>query len=161
MARQLPHRSRRYGVGKEIGGAIYIHRSAEDVLPPDVIARGRSCLPPDFEYHVVKYNPKSDTVSFVEAPDFDNVPEPSLHRVFTILPNGSSQLRDFGGKIIYHHKWLFVREDYRGFDLHESQCRSRVIFDSPDIDFKRIGSKAYWTTHVLPRITALEGSDGS
>lgn len=161
MAKQLPHRSRRYGVGKEIGGAIYIHRSAEDVLPADVIARGRSCFPPGFEYHVVKYDPKSNVVSFVEAPDFDVAPEPSIHRVVTVAPDGSSRLRDLGGRVIYHHKWLFVREGYAGFNTQESQSRSRIILGVRDIDPKRIGSKAYWTTHVLPRITALESSDGS
>jgi len=118
-------------------------------------------LPPDFEYHVLKYNPKSNTVSFVEAPDFDVAHEPSLYRVVTVAPDGSSRLRDLGGRTIYHHKWLFVREGYTGFNMQESQRRSRVILAVRDIDPKRIGSKEYWATHVLPLITALEGSDGS
>ena len=51
----LPTRSRRYGVGKEIGGAVYVHRQYEDRLGPTVIWAKR-LIPADYAYDVVKVN---------------------------------------------------------------------------------------------------------
>jgi hypothetical protein len=49
----LPKRSRRYGVGKEIGGAVYVHRKYECVFGA-VVEEARKYLPLDFSYTVVK-----------------------------------------------------------------------------------------------------------
>jgi len=53
---------------------------------------------------------------------------------------------------IYHHKWLFVADDYGGFDVDESKRRSLAWMSLPDIDKSRIGRKSYWEDHVLPRL---------
>ena len=41
----LPKRSKRYGVGKEIGGAVYVHRRYEHVLGPRSKKHGGTCRP--------------------------------------------------------------------------------------------------------------------
>jgi hypothetical protein len=53
---------------------------------------------------------------------------------------------------IYHHKWLFVKDDYSEFDVEESKRRSLAWLVLDGIDKKRIGRLSYWTAHVVPRI---------
>jgi hypothetical protein len=88
-------RSRKYGVGKEIGGAIYVHRRYENVFG-DVVATAREHLPEGFEYDVVKYDSRSGNVSFVESPDFDTSDEPIVGEIVTEkseLPCQAFQIR--------------------------------------------------------------------
>ena len=53
---------------------------------------------------------------------------------------------------IYHHKWLFVAEDYAGFDVEESKRRSQQWIALEGVDRSRIGRKRYWEQHVVPRL---------
>ncbi len=53
---------------------------------------------------------------------------------------------------IYHHKWLFVDDDYRGFDVAESKARSVQWIGLGDVDRSRIGRKSYWENYVVPRL---------
>jgi len=100
-------RSRKYGVGKEIGGAIYVHRQYEDVFG-DVVANARKFLPEGFGYLVVKYDSRSGNVSFVESPDFDTTDEPIVGEIVTVKPDGVIRRRkQAADPEIYHHKWLF------------------------------------------------------
>lgn len=54
-AAELPTRSRKYGVGKEIGYAAYVHREYEHLLG-DTVAWAKRHLPECFSYTVVKLN---------------------------------------------------------------------------------------------------------
>jgi hypothetical protein len=51
---------------------------------------------------------------------------------------------------IYHHKWLFVDDDYDGFNLEVSRRRSETWTQIPDIDNSRIGRRSYWLERVVP-----------
>ncbi len=150
----MPIRSRRYGVGKEIGGAVYVHRQYEDRLGPAVIWAKR-WLPADFTYDVVKYNRRTETVSFIQCPGFDVEPEPRLGSVVLVHADGTLQRRAAPrDPLIYHHKWLFVADDYLGFDVQESQHRSAAWLALPDVDKSRIGRRSYWEAHVVPRLVS-------
>jgi len=149
---RLPARSRKYGVGKDIGGAIYLHRLYEQVLGP-AIERAKSHLPPGFPYTIVKYNGATGAVSFIHSPDFDTAPEPTLGDLYTVRADGTTSFRKQpADPYIYHHKWLMVRDDYPGFDVQESQRRSRLWSALHHLDRSRIGRKSYWTSTVLPRL---------
>jgi len=151
MAQGL-RRSKRYGVGKEIGGAVYIHRRYEDVLG-EVVAEAKERLPAGFEYQVVKYDARSGNVSFIESPDFDEADEPAVGEVVTVKPDGTVRRRRAADDPeIYHHKWLFVRDDYEGFDVEESRERSRAWTGLEGVDRTRIGRRSYWEREVVPRI---------
>ena len=145
-------RSRKHGVGKEIGGAIYVHRQYEDVFG-DVVANAREYLPEGFVYRVVKYDSRSGNVSFVESPDFDTADEPIVGEIVTVKPDGIVRRRkQAADPEIYHHKWLFVRDDYCGFDVIESRQRSEQWTALTNVDRARIGRKSYWEEQVLPRL---------
>ena len=152
----IPKRSAAFGVGKEIGGAIYVHRSSESVLG-QVVDVARLKLPVRFAYEVVKLVPKTGVVSFVLSPDFDDADEPTVGAIATVYPDGTVRRRSQSANPeIYHHKWLFVTDDYLGFDVQQSKDRSQKWLRLEGVDTKRIGRKKYWETEVVPRIEAEE-----
>ena len=62
---------------------------------------------------------------------------------------------------IYHHKWLFVDDDYPGFDVAQGKLRSAAWLALPDVDKSRIGRRSYWQTHVVPRLDDCSGASDS
>ena len=145
-------RSKRYGVGKEVGGAVYVQRQYEYVFG-DVIAKAKEHLLAAFDYHVVKYDIRTGNVSFIESRDFDTADEPIVGAVVTVKPDGTARRRSQNADpLIYHHKWLFVRDEYEGFDVAASKRRSRLWTSLDGVDRKRIGRRSYWEQHVVPRI---------
>ncbi len=89
---KLPKRSARFGVGKEIGGAVYVHKRYQHVFP-DGFEEAKRALPPNFEYVVVKYDLSTDAVSFIQSDDFDSAAEPTVGDVNTIRPDGTCTFR--------------------------------------------------------------------
>jgi len=151
---KLPNRSARFGVGKEIGGAVYVHWQYESLLP-EAIQKAKAALRSTFKYTIVKYAMYDDTVSFIQSEDFNRSPEPIVGDLYTIKIDGSvSFRRKAADPWIYHHKWLFVADDYKGFDVEASKARSRQWLDLDHVDFRRIGKKSYWEKHIVPRLVA-------
>ena len=152
----LPTRSKKYGVGKEIGGAVYVHRRYEHLLGEPVLA-AKKHLPEEFDYTVVKYTERKGTVSFIGSPDFDTAPEPTVGESILVRPDGRTTRRAaLSDPYIYHHKWLFVADDYPGFDVEAARRRSFAWLRLPNIDSRRIGRRSYWQQHVLPRLEDVE-----
>ena len=113
----------RYGVGKDIGGQIYLHKNyATDVIPADVWEKALSIVPKDFAYNTVMYDSKKpNEVRFDEAPDFDTAREPHPGQMLKVnVTDGTATPAKGNGNMIWHHKWLWVKNDYTGFDVEES-----------------------------------------
>jgi hypothetical protein len=147
-----PKRSTRFKIGKEIGGAVYVHRLFESRLP-DAVKKAKAALPIEFTYTVVKYSLSGETVSFIQSTDFDEADEPVVGDLYTVKADGSISFRRMAtDPWIYHHKWLFVSDDYQGFDVAASKARSSRWLALDNIDFHRIGKKSYWEKHVEPRL---------
>src|SRR5689334_23123619 len=135
----LPKRSKRFGVGKEIGGAGYVHKDYEDRLG-EVVSNARRHVPSDFLYTIVKYNERTGAVSFIACPDFDQSDEPIVGDLWIISSVGRVRfLPRPADPYVYHHKWLMVADDYAGFDVAGSRQRSRDWLAGVDIDTSRIG----------------------
>ncbi len=150
---ELPTRSRRYGVGKEIGYAVYVHRQYEDLLGATVEWAKRH-LPEHYDYTVVKLNQRNDSVSFIHCPNFDTEHEPAIAAIIVVSADGTAQRRTTpSDPYIYHHKWLFVADDYDGFDVAESIARSQRWIALSSVDRSRIGRKSFWEENVVPRLT--------
>ena len=149
---RFPERSKRFGIGKQIGGAVYVHRQYESKLP-QAVAEAKSKIPGTFGYVVVKYVTSDETVSFIDSIDFDVSDEPAVGDVYTVKLDGRAQFRQANkDPWIYHHKWLFVADDYEGFDVEASIERSRQWLALKEIDFRRIGKRSFWETQVVPRL---------
>ena len=148
----LPKRSARFKVGKEIGGAVYVHKQYESLLP-EAVQIAKTFLPPEFSYTVVKFKLSDETVSFIQSADFDSADEPTVGDRYTIKADGSASFRrKLHDPWIYHHKWLFVADDYNGFNVDASKARSRKWLALDDIDFRRIGQRSFWTEQVVARV---------
>lgn len=149
---RFPTRSRRYGIGKEVGYATYVHRTYEGRIG-QAVQDAKQRLPATFDYTVVKYRSDTATVSFIHSPDFDTSPEPTVGDIWIVFADGRSQLRrQAADPFIYHHKWMFVADDYSGFDVEESKARSRAWTALADVDRTRIGRRSYWEREVLPHL---------
>jgi hypothetical protein len=149
---ELPTRARRFGVGKEIGYAVYVHRDYEEVLGQSVEWAKRH-LPEHYEYNVVKLNQRNDSVSFIQCNDFDYEHEPAIAGIIVVNATGQVQRRTMpSDPYIYHHKWLFVADDYQGFDVAASKARSLLWVALGGVDRSRIGRRSYWEENVVPRL---------
>jgi hypothetical protein len=155
---KVPTRCKKYSVGKEIGGAVYVHRIYEGLLPEPVRVASKS-LPAEFEYAVVKFEEKEARVSFILCPEFDSADEPVVGDIVRIDANGSKKFfRQQADPFIYHHKWLFVMDDYEGFDVERSKSRSISWLGLEGIDTQRIGRKSFWDSKILPMLSEKHGN---
>lgn len=116
-------RSNKYGVGKEIGGSIYVaYEYADRVIPANILDKSLEILEssyPDFEFNCVRYDPKLSQVSFQECPNFDTAREPKVGDFVTVNYENES-CKTGHSEYIFHHKWLWVMNDYTGFDVAKS-----------------------------------------
>lgn len=121
--RGSPIKRSKYGVGKEIGGDIYVHGSyALSVIPKDILDFTIEQIG-DFKYNCIRYSPKTLSVAFQEVPDFDTAREPVVGDYIVVSRDGS--IRKGHSDYIFHHKWLWVKDDYKGFDVQKSWEWSR------------------------------------
>ena len=147
-----PIKRSRLGVGKDIGGAIYLHKDYSSFLPDQTGLRKAEKIALTNgmkDYNVIKAS-KDGTYTFVKSLDFDTADEPTVGTYLTVKPDGS--FKNGYSNAIWHHKWLWVMDDYAGFDVAESKERSRKWLSLPGVDFNRIGNKEYWNTNVVPKI---------
>ena len=112
----------KYGVGKLIGGCLYLHKSySNGIIPQDILENAENALKetyPSFEYQCLKYDLKKRSISFQEAPDFNSAREPIVGDYVTVTIDG--KVKKGHSNYIWHHKWLWVKGDYTGFDIEES-----------------------------------------
>ena len=139
------------GIGKEIGGEVYLHKDYEHTFPQDLLNKAKSFLPEDYVYNVVKYAPKTGVFSFIISNDFDTNEEPSVDGVVTVKPDGTIKKQGNAGWI-YHHRWEWVADDYKGFDVEKSKQRSLKWAGLDGVDKSRIGQRKHWDDNVVPRI---------
>jgi hypothetical protein len=117
----------KYGVGKAIGDQLYFHKDyVNDIVPPDVWKKANKLLPKGFIYNTLVYNPKKGFLRFDEAPNFDYAREPIPGETITVdYVNGTvGKLKSIDS--IWHHKWLWVKDDYKGFNVNKSKEWSRL-----------------------------------
>lgn len=116
----------KYGVGKQMGSQVYLHKDyVRDVIPKKVWENALKVLSDadsDFEYNCVMYDTKTGNVRFDEAPDFDESREPIVGDTITVKPDGT--VKRGHSNYIWHHKWLWVKNDYQGFDVNQSKAWS-------------------------------------
>ena len=118
-------RSKTYGVGKFIGGQLYVHKSRFTTegtnIPASIVKSFKAASKKvPFEFNAVRWNPKTNELLFQEAPDFDVVDEPHVGRMWS-----SKTRKETFSSNVWHHKWQWVGDNYKGFSVSESKSRSR------------------------------------
>jgi len=115
-----------YGVGKQIGDKLYVHKNyVNRVLKSShELEIYESCLPNGFSYNCVMLDFKNRRIRFDEAPDFDSAREPHVGDYVELGPYLFSIRRGHSNSI-WHHKWMWVDDDYTGFNVEESYLWSK------------------------------------
>ena len=116
-------RSSKYGVGKEIGGSIYLHKDyMHDIIPEDILNHALELLDrywSDLYFNTIKWSPAKNTITFQECPDFDSAREPKVGD-YVIINYDTDGMKKGHSDYIFHHKWLWVKNDYDGFNVADS-----------------------------------------
>ncbi|HRT84924.1 MAG TPA: hypothetical protein P5523_09825, partial [Bacteroidales bacterium] len=115
-------------VGKLVGPQLYVHRQyAAEVIPHSQLKYAAEMLKqikPTFRFNSVMWNRDTNEIRFDEAPDFDTAREPHVGKFIAISPDGS--IREGQSNNIWHHKWLWVKDDYQGFDVDKAKEWSKL-----------------------------------
>lgn len=139
-------RSIKYGVGKEIGGKVYFHKKYFDkVIDVDDFLKAASLLPYGFIFNCIMVDRKKPyIIRFDEAPDFDTSREPHPGDFIEVDLN-TLLIRKGHSDLIWHHKWMWVRDDYDGFNVEESYQWSKkwtAVVTHPS------GSRRIWLEQI-------------
>lgn len=140
---------------KKIGGCVYIHWTAFRQLDKEqqnLIKKASIICPIGFDRcEIYKVDAKNKKVSFIESKDFDTAREPQVGNSWCI-DISTKKIKEIKSKgQIYHHKWMFVKENYDGFDVEESKRWSekwQSIIPNDKSTKSRIGYKKYWDEYL-------------
>ena len=147
-----------WGVGKDIGGFVYFHKMYLNAIPEsrqaivwDAYNKIHEVNGDEPEFNVIKVSKDKPIVSFISSPDFDTEPEPTVGSYINVNTDNDT-IKSGKSNSIWHHKWLWVKDDYTGFDVQESMERSKQWLQQKDVDFSRIGKREFWDKTVASKL---------
>lgn len=113
----------KFPIGKVIGGKVYMHVKYIDTLPSPEQARIALRASGLRDARALSYDPKNEIYMFSVAPDFDRASEPAPRKSVKVEMDGDdvdevSPAKDITQ--IWHHKWMWVDDNYKGFDVRGS-----------------------------------------
>lgn len=130
---------------------MYKNLSCKDDLYPFILIAIENYDKYGIDYEVIKYDKRKQTISFIQSPDWNSSNEPYVS--YSVVINiKTCKVKIIKGRKtnpqIYHHKWMFVADDYDGFDVLKSKIRTNILnsvasFNDKDVKSK-IGNKEYW-----------------
>ena len=145
-------------IGKKMGHDLYVHKDyvGQTPIPQDALQAAMSKLPSGYDFTAVKYNSKDGSFSFIQSPDFDTADEPTVGMSVKVSADGNvKQTRPPSDPWIWHNKWMWVGDDYQGFDVDKAKERSKhwknYIGVNRDVS-SRIGKKSYWDQNIVPNL---------
>ena len=128
---------------KEVGYSIYAHVTQVTALMEkigigsDDVIHIRKCILEtnrlNIKWNIIKFDRRTKNVSFIDCPTFDILNEPIIENSYCFHK-------------VYHHKWMFVSDEYTGFNVKKAKKRSELIESIPNIKSlkSKIGNKDYW-----------------
>lgn len=139
-------------VGKRMGSAVWAHAIyAAHVVPNGLLAAVPALAS---EYGIVptvlRYDQKTGALCLIECPKFDVEDEPVIGRTLLISGGDTRSVKltePSNNPLIYHHKWMFVMDDYEEFDVAQSKLRSlwwKSQMGSDRALSSRIGRLSFW-----------------
>ena len=110
------------------------------------------------EHNTLVFDKKLKTVRLNNSPNFDKVSEPTVGKYFTL--NREGKINQGSSNAIWHHKWSFVKDDYKGFNVNTSVLESvawqRLYRDKFGKGRADIGSRANFEAKIPPDEYAKE-----
>lgn len=141
-------------VGKKIGSKTWGHVDYIGEIIPGAYIKTvlMIALEAGIKPSVVRYDAVKDEVCLIECLDFETAEEPVVGRSLSIPMNGEWKITNPPkNPLIYHHKWMFVKDDYEGFDVKESKKRSIWWKSQMGRDrylSNRIGRLSFWQSWI-------------
>jgi hypothetical protein len=145
---------------KRIGGRFYLHASCQAQLSGDLYAETARALKVaqqilgDFNWNCIRIKPDglglADEVAFQYSPDFNTADEPEVTQTVVCVWNKELDMwtvkdQRVHKNTIWHHKWMWVHKDYKGFNYEASKKRSATW--KPHVsksELPKIGNKKFW-----------------
>jgi len=132
--------------GKKVGSCVYVHfLYASTIIPLAILSKAKRFLK-GFDYNCIKWDKKTNNLTFQYSPDFDVADEPIVGDCFLVRPDGTTKfMKQKKDPQIWHHKWMWVADDYKWFDIEESKARSKQWEPHVTKEEKRkIGTLSFW-----------------
>ena len=101
-------------VGKLMGGRLYFHKIYTDEIEEAPLIKDEL----DPVYNIIRYNRLTKELCLINCPNFDTENEPTIKFVWNVTKDVLTKY-DNNNPMIYHHKWMFVKDDYKGFDVED------------------------------------------
>lgn len=145
-------------VGKKTPSDFYVHKDYvnQTNIPKEVHDKALAVVKknyPNFQYTIVKHNPKTNEVSFLHSPDWNTADEPTVGDSVKVTPSGEHKFRKTtASPQIYHKKWTMVGDDYTGFDVEKSKDRTKKY----QAAIKKVADKTGQTTTEINRKTSFK-----
>jgi hypothetical protein len=109
------------------------------------------------KFDIVKYD--KGKVTLISSPDWDIANEPIVGHCYRWEERGWRAISQGqwvnpnitpNYKQIYHNKWMFVANDYKGFNIEQAKKRSELWNSLPDIKEvkSKIGYKKFWQEYL-------------
>ena len=137
-------------VGKRTRDALYVHKSALNLLPPilRVYVGCAGVISGDIEgANIIKLSIDTPRVTFLHYPDFDTKPHPELAEFILVsIIDFNMQYRDYSkstNRPILHRKEEFVAEDYPERDKFARLTRIEEKHGLYE-ELSRIGYSTFW-----------------
>lgn len=135
---------------KKVGYSLYVHKSNLSELLNKLIDEDKIRLltllhSVNIEYDIIKFDIKTKNISLILCPTWNTLNEPIVGDSYCYHEDGTVKIIK-GGTKVYHNKWQFVSNDYKGFNVEESKKRTlewNKITYIKDMKSK-IGNKEYW-----------------
>jgi hypothetical protein len=132
--------------GKQVGSKLYVHAQyVKGAVPDELLLNAvRAAGAKIIGFDCVRYDSRTGSLAFQFSSDFDTAEEPLVDRTVRVSPEGRVQ-ESVGMGQIWHHKWMWVADDYAGFDVEASKRRSQLW--KPHVskeELRKIGYKKYW-----------------
>lgn len=145
-------RTKEHGVGKNIGDNVWFHKDYTHLFLENSLYESLLLnLPDEYDFTILRLTESKGEVAFIQCFDFDISNEPVVGysiRMSLALDGEYSLTRPSDtNPLIYHHKWLFVSDDYPGFDVSASKQRSldwKLVLGANRSLSSRIGRMQYW-----------------
>lgn len=146
-------RDKKNNLGKKMGNQIWFHKQyLTEMITEELALLFIPYIPNDFNYEIVRWDSKKEELALIECIDFNESKEPTVGRINRIIKteNGFENIKEQKqpkDPLIYHHKWMFVKENYKGFSVEDSKKRSISWKNKLGIDrsvSSKIGRLSFW-----------------
>ena len=146
-------RDKKHCLGKRISCHLWIHKNyVNDIFTEEEFMKFHSKVPTTLNYNILRIDLSKNEIAFICCNDFDTSNEPIVGDSIRITKednyySASKINKQPQNPLIYHHKWLFVKDNYKGFNVEKSKERSLEWKRVLGVDKKvssRIGRLSFW-----------------